>query len=182
MTDQSSGSSRPKARAMLRKFELPTQPDGVVPSRDIDDDFLKTALERAETAFARERENIAQAYEDLEFRAGEQWPAYARQAREKSKRPILTVNRIPQFVRQVTGDIRLMKPSIKAVPIDARGSAQVAQLILGMIRYIENRSEAQSAYALAADSQVASGIGHWRVTTEYAEETTFNQEIRIVQI
>ena len=51
-----------------------------------------------------------------------------------------------------------------------------------MIRYIENRSHARIAYALAADSQVASGVGHWRVTTEYAEETTFNQECRIVHI
>ncbi len=182
MTEEPTGTRQPKGRAMLRKAELPSQPEATAPQRAIDDDFLKLALDRAETAFARERENIAQAYEDLEFRAGEQWPAYARQARERSKRPILTVNRIPQFVRQVTGDIRLMKPAIKAVPVDARGTTEVAELISGMMRYIENRSEAQSAYALAADSQVTCGIGHWRVTTEYAEETTFNQEIRIVQI
>ncbi len=181
MADETIGVREPKGRAVLRKTELPSPPDAA-PGREIDDDFLKTALDRAESAFARERENIEQAYEDLEFRAGEQWPSYARQAREKSKRPILTVNRIPQFVRQVTGDIRLMKPAIKAVPVDSRASAPVAELISGMIRYIENRSEAQSAYALAADSQVTCGIGHWRVTTEYAEETTFNQEIRIVQI
>jgi hypothetical protein len=48
-----------------------------------------------------------------------------------------------------------------------------------MVRYIENRSYAQSVYTQAADSQVACGIGHWRVLTEYANSTTFNQEIRV---
>ena len=45
--------------------------------------------------------NINEAYEDLEFRAGNQWPAYAKQARKD--RPMLTVNRIPQFIRQDRG-------------------------------------------------------------------------------
>ena len=102
--------------------------------------------------------------------------------RESEDRPILTINRMPQFVRQVTGDMRQMRPSIKAVPVDSRGDPQIAEVIAGMIRYIENRSDRTRHYTKAADSQVAAGIGHWRVTTEYADDSTFNQEIRMVAI
>jgi hypothetical protein len=66
-----------------------------------------------------------------------------RQALEVRKnRPTLTINRIPQFIRQVTGDMRQMRPSIKTVPVDSRGDKDTAETIAGMIRYIENRSDA----------------------------------------
>jgi hypothetical protein len=115
------------------------------PSKEIDDDFLKTAAERACEAYSAERHNIEAAYEDLEYLAGNQWPDYARQQREHEQRPMLTFNRLPQFVQQVTGDIDLNKPSTKIVPVDAHASEQVAELLKGMIRYIKNRSEAKKA-------------------------------------
>jgi len=137
------------------------------------------ALKRWQRAMDRERENIDLAYEDMRFRAGEQWPESARLSREADDRPILTINRIPQFVRQVTGDIRQMRPSIKAVAIDDRGNTETAETLSGMIRYIENRSDARQIYTAAADSMVSCGIGHWKVIHEYAEDTTFDQELGI---
>lgn len=145
-----------------------------------DPDFIATALKRYDAGYDRERDNINEAYEDLEFRAGNQWPAYAKQARKD--RPMLTVNRIPQFIRQITGDIRMMRPSIKVVPVDNRGDVKTAEKLSGLIRYIENRSDARSVYTDAADSQVVAGIGHFRIETEYAASTTFDQEIRIATV
>lgn len=142
-----------------------------------DPDFIATALKRYDAGYDRERDNINEAYEDLEFRAGNQWPDYALKAR--NGRPTLTINRIPQFVRQVTGDIRMMRPSIKVVPVDNRGDVKTAEKLSGLIRYIENRSDARSIYTDSADSQVVAGIGHFRIETEYAASTTFDQEIRI---
>jgi len=180
MPDNTPKKRKPRVAGTLKKPALPSAAEK--PARKIDNDFLRIAIERAHAAHQRERDNMQEAYEDLEFLAGNQWPQYAKQQREAEERPCLTINRLPQFVRQVTGDIRLMKPAIKAVPIDARAKHSIAELISCMIRYIENRSDAQSAYVIGADSMAACGIGHWRVTTEYAEETTFNQEIRIGQI
>jgi Phage P22-like portal protein len=54
-----------------------------------------------------------------------------------------------------------------------------AEVLAGLVRYIENRSDARHAYAQGADSQVVAGIGHWRMLTEYADDSTFDQEIRI---
>lgn len=143
------------------------------------DTLLPVAAKRWAAGYEAERENITQAYEDLRFRAGDQWPKEAIAQREADQAPILTINRIPQFVRQVTGDIRQGRPSIKVVPVDDGGDEEAAELRAGIIRYIENRCDAPGAYFSAADSQVNSGIGHWRVITEYASQTTFNQEIGI---
>jgi hypothetical protein len=144
--------------------------------------FVREAMKQYARGYDRERDNIIAAYDDLEFRAGNQWPSDVKQERDQDFRPTLTINRIPQFVRQVTGDIRMMRPSIKVVPVDSRGDQKTADIEAGMIRYIENRSDAQHAYTQGGDSQVACGIGHWRVLTEYADYSTFNQEIRIAGI
>jgi hypothetical protein len=93
--------------------------------------------------------------------------------------PVLTNNQMPQFVHQVTGDIRQMRPAIKVVGVDDQSDPKLADSARGHDRYIENRSDAAGIYFQAADSQVACGIGHARVTTEYADDTTFEQEIRI---
>lgn len=149
---------------------------------DEESQFVREALKRYERGYEKERANISDAYDDLEFRAGNQWPENIKSERETDHRPTLTINRIPQFVRQVTGDIRMMRPSIRVVPVDGRGDQKTADVVAGMIRYIENRSDAQHAYTQGADSQVVCGIGHLRVTTEYADQSTFNQEIRIIGI
>ncbi len=142
--------------------------------------LCKQAIERHHRWVERERVNTEAAYDDLKFKAGEQWDEAAQKARKD--RPILTINRLPQFIRQVTGDMRQMKPSIKTVPVDSRGDQETAETIAGMIRYIENRSDASNIYMNGADSQVTCGIGHWQVEKEYADGTTFNQELRITGI
>lgn len=150
-----------------------------------DSEILDEARERFYRAYQFDRVNHNLATEDLEFRRGEtsdQWPPYARQQREQEGRPILTINRIPQFVNQVTGDIRQMKPAIRVAPVDDHGDEETAEQIAGLIRYIENRSDAQAAYFHAADTQVAAGIGHWRILREYAAESTFEQELRIAPV
>lgn len=159
------------------------------PQATTDKAGTKTILAQArkdwDAAEQRERHNIKLAYEDLEFLAGDelcQWPEKQRKEREDEGRPTLQINELPQFVRQVTGDIRQMKPAIKVVPVDSEADEKVADLRGGLIRYVENRSDAAAIYFRAADSQVACGIGHWRVATEYADSSTFNQEIRIAPI
>ena len=148
-----------------------------------DDDLLKQALEDYDSAYEFQRGNIEDANEDLRFRRGrteDQWTAEALAMR--GDRPCLTINGLPQFIRQVTGDMRQMRPSIKVNPVDSRGDPKTAEVLAGLVRYVENRSFAKHIYTTAADSQVACGIGHWQITTEYAGSSTFNQELRIVGI
>jgi len=148
------------------------------------DDVHAEAMDRYEAGWNRDRKNQDLAYEDLNFLAGEgQWDAKSLQARKQEDRPVLIVNKTPQFVRQVTGDIRQLRPAVKVVPVDDAASKDVATKILpGMVRYIEQRSFAKQVYFGAADQQVGAGIGHVEVYTEYAAGTTMEQEICVRQI
>lgn len=149
------------------------------------EDIHATALKRFDAAWQREQDNIDAAYDDLTFLANEndaQWPEEVKTARQQEGRPCQTINRLVQFVRQITGDIRSMKPAIKVVPVDEQADEKIASDIAGIVRYVENRSEGGAAYYKAADQQVAAGIGHWQIITEYAGERTFEQEVKIVPI
>lgn len=141
------------------------------------------ALLEYERDYAHEKHNIDEAYEDLRFRRGrltDQWTPEA--LTDRVGRPCHVVNKLPQFIRQVTGDMRQSRPGIKVVPVDSGADIKTAEIRAGMIRYVENRSKAKHVYTTGADSQVTCGIGHWAVETEYAHSGTFNQEIRIVGI
>ena len=170
------------AKEITKKPELRTGTRET--STDMQGDAHAEALLRYEAGYNKERKNQDLAYEDLKFLTEEgQWEAIAKQVRESEQRPILTINKCPQFVRQVTGDIRQMRPAIKVVPVDEMADKDIATKILpGMIRYIEQRSDAKGAYFAAADQQVAAGIGHCRVYTEVANSTTMEQEICIGQV
>ncbi len=140
---------------------------------------LAEALKRYRLGWEKDRDNQRKAYEDLAFLAGDgQWEKQALAEREADSRPILTIDKTSQFARQVTGDIRQLRPAVKIVPVDDAADENVgAKILPGMLRYIEQRSDAKAAYFSAADQMVAGGIGHCRVYTEYAAATTMDQEI-----
>ena len=76
--------------------------------------FLELAQERFRTIMDAESILRGKMLEDLRFRASEQWPDHIRSSREQDNRPCLTVNRIPQFIRQVTNSQRASKPSVRS--------------------------------------------------------------------
>lgn len=147
------------------------------------DDVVRLAVKRFQSAWAADKANREAAYDDMEFATGKsQWPAEIRREREGESRPCLTVNHIPKFVRQVTGDIRQMRPAIRVVGVDDAADQDTAKALQAVIRHIENRSDAQEAYFYGVDSAVTAGIGHWRVETEFANDDSDMQEIRISRV
>ncbi|MEN3208637.1 portal protein [Methylorubrum populi] len=169
--------------SLLGRLRKPSKPEADA-NGDPLDKVLDVAKKRWRRADEYDRQNREDAYEDLDFleTPGAQWPERERQLREAEGRPCLEFNRLPTTIAQITGDIRQMRPAIKVVPVDSRGDPETADVIAGMVRYVENRSDAASAYFSAADQQVGAGIGHWKVITEYGSDSTFEQEIRIVGI
>ena len=146
------------------------------------DEILRQARERFERAAEADRENAIEAHDDLKFRVGEQWPEDVKRERESDGRTVLTINRILQFIRQVTGDIRINRPAIRVRPTGKGANRAVAEVLTGLIRHIEQVSQAQTAYTTAADSAAACGIGHFRIVSEYSDDDGFEQDIRIRRI
>ena len=145
------------------------------------DELLKEARDRFDRAWEDDHWNREEALDDLEFLAGEQWPDSVRQERETEKRPILTINRMPQFLRQVTGDIRKTNPAISVGPADGEADTETAEIIEGLTRHIEHQSDATTIYEQTAESAAACGMGWFRVLTDYVPGA-FDQEILIERI
>lgn len=134
-------------------------------------------------AIDADTDNRDEALDDLEQLIGQgQWPDDIRQEREADGRPCLTINRLPQFVRQVTGDIRRMNPSIKVLPGDQEASEDTAEIIEGLTRHIQSESDASSVYEWAAECAAGCGIGWFRIVTEWEDESSFAQKIRLKAI
>jgi Phage P22-like portal protein len=149
-----------------------------------DDDILEEAIKRHKACVEADDENFTQAKSDLEFLTGglAQWDAAALASREARRAPIITVNRLPTFLHQVTNDQRQNTPAIKVSPVDSNADPDTAKTIQGLIRHIEYDSNADTAYDTAVNSAAAIGFGYFRLVTKYCEENGFDQEIRFERI
>lgn len=142
--------------------------------------FHQEAMTRYTDAESYDRMNREAQVDDLSFYAGPgQWDYADRKAREG--RPCLTVNQLPQFVAQVTGDMRQNAPSIRVLPAED-GDKEVAEIRTGLIRHIENASNAPSIYIGAAELQVITGQGNWQVALDWSDDQSFAQDIIIKDV
>lgn len=157
---------------------MPTQDK----SKDTQEAILEIAKKRFQLAVDAEAQSRTEELDDLQFLAGNQWPEDVRKDREADNRPCLTINRLPQFVRQVTNDQRQNRPSINVSPVDSGADVDTAKIFQGIIRHIEQNSNADVAYDTAAEGAAGRGIGYFRLTTDYVDETSFEQEIFIKRI
>jgi hypothetical protein len=156
-------------------------------------DMLATMRARMSTAIAAFGSSREAELDDLRFMAGSadnnfQWPSDVLSTRASSQgmtinaRPCLTINKLPQHVRQVTNDQRQNRPTGKVIPADDHADIEVAEVFNGVIRHIEYVSDADVAYDTACDNQVTYGEGYVRLLTEYCDDNTFDQDIRIARI
>lgn len=158
------------------------------------DKILGEGRRRFKKAIDYETRNRDLAEEDVEFRHGQnQWPEAIQRERDEDDRPCLTFNKLEERVDQVTGDHRLNRASIKVLAVhpetdtegpslDGKSGYRLAQVMNGLIRSIEQRSDAHIAYHTAADHAAGHGWGYWRILTEYDEFDPFVQTIRIGRI
>ncbi len=151
---------------------------------------MRSRLQMAQAAYSDSREDEL---DDLRFMAGSpdnqwQWPADVLATRGSvqgqtiNARPCLTINKLPQHVRQVTNEQRQNRPSGKVIPADDNADVQVAEIFNGVVRHIEYMSDADVAYDTACDNQVTYGEGYIRLLTEYCNEESFDQDIRIARV
>lgn len=146
------------------------------------DAFITLARDRWSAINQHESDIRTKEQDDLAFFASDQWPTEIKAQRTAEKRPCLTINRLPGFVRQITNEMRDGRPGIRVEPVDNFGDKDKAEAIEGVIQHIEANSDADVAYARAADGQVRIGRGYFRVVPEYASDDSFEQELCIKSI
>lgn len=147
-----------------------------------DASFLDVAFNRFKLAAEAEVEIRRRENEDLKFSVGDQWDDEVKRGRDQDKRPCLTINKLPQYIHQITNDQRQNRPSIKVSPADSLATDDTAKVFQGLIRHIEDKSHADIAYDTAFDGTARKGRGFFRIITDYCDPSSFNLEIFIKRI
>jgi hypothetical protein len=154
---------------------------------------LEIMRQRLTMATAAYSESRTSELDDLKFSAASpdnqwQWPSDVLATRgavdgiNTAARPCLTINKLPQHIRQITNDMRQNRPAGKVIPVDDKADIKVAEIYDGMVRHIEYISDADVADDTACENQVTFGEGFFRILTEYCDDESFDQDIRIARI
>lgn len=154
-----------------------TKKNGLTPSQE--KNVLEEARGRLKRALEVDSADRKRAQDELRFVWNInncQWDEEAKKARKK--RPMLTENRNPSFIRQATNAVRQSRPQVRVLPVDGQGDVYTAQIFEGLIRNIEANSRADLAYDGATDLAADCGRGYWKVSTEYQSDG-FEQDITI---
>lgn len=163
---------------------LPDDPEGEEHEDGQDDErILKLAHADWKRASDHWRDNQDAYRLDVSFALeSKQWDEGLARERKENGRPVLTINKLPPFVRQVVNDARQNKPSIKVLPQDSEADPKTAQIYSGLIRNIESTSDADVAYDTAIGCSASGGFGFFRVNLAYVDERSFDQDIVLERI
>ena len=153
-----------------------------IPKKGEPELLIEQVRDNIQNAWSHDRDNRRDQASDIAFCAGDQWPEETRTERESTGRPMLTINRLPQFIRQVTNDIRQADLAIKVSPVDDDADEDLTEVYNGLLRQIHYRSSADHVYATACEHQATGGLGWFRIETDYEDDSAFDQEIKIAPI
>ena len=157
-------------------------------------DLVEKIVKCLQVCVSAESEQRLREEEDLKFdRAlpSDQWPDSVRTARAGStgesggvinERPCLVINKLDQPVQQVINEARGARISVKIKPKSDGASEAGAEIRQAIYRTIEQDSRAHVARLWALDRAVKCGRGHYRISTKYANDGDFDQDIVIERI
>ena len=100
---------------------------------------------------------------------------------ERGNRPCYEFNKLRITCKRIINEMRANRPSGKVRGTED-GDKETAEIYEGLIRNIWNVSDGDTVIDTAAEYQVTSGMGAWRIITEYANDNAFDQDIKIEQI
>ena len=146
--------------------------------------IIEEARKRFKQATDAYSESRRLAVADTQFAFGDsdngwQWAEDLRKRRMTDGRVCLTINLTAQHCNQVINAIRQSRPSCRVMPVDNNGDKKTAEIFSGIIRNIQVLSQADDCHDIAAEHAIYGGFGYWRVITEYASESSFDQVIKI---
>jgi hypothetical protein len=146
--------------------------------------LLKRAYKRFKEFIDWEGEFRERFTNDIRFVSGDpdnhwQWDAVMHQQRTDDLRPSLTFNLTYIDCLLVINQIKKRPPGITVRPTGMGATTKSAEMASGLVREISRASNAPAIYVKSAESLVQGGVGYWRVLTEFEDEMSFDQVIRI---
>ena len=160
----------------------PEDPGYATDRKGVDKEQLhKEMLDRYKAAFDYWKDQYDKAEQDMEFAflPDTQWDEWMAQTRVG--RPMYTVNKLRQAMKQITNDQRQNRPQAKVRAVED-SDADLAEVRQGLLRNIDQTSEADRARDTAFQFAVGGGYGVWRVNYSYEDDGGFDMVIRKEEI
>lgn len=141
-------------------------------------DLVVKVRKRKCIMFDADQDNRTAAMEDIKFlhEPGAQWDKAQKEIR--GDRPCYEFNELRVKALRVINDMRANRPQGKVRAVED-GDVDTAETKEGLIRNLWTVSDGDSVIDYAADYQVSGGMGAWRVETEWSDDSTWRQNIRV---
>ena len=145
-------------------------------------DIFIEARDRLKLCLEAEAMNREEASYAMRFREGEQWEDSKVETSSTMDQPELTINLTDAFVTRIENNIREQRPRGKCHPVGDGADIEIAEIMNGIGRHVETRSDASVAYDMAAKCSVTGGWGYFRLISEYIAENSFQKDLRLLPI
>jgi len=136
-------------------------------------------LDKCQQADKDNRERVREAHLFLDKRDG-QWEPYWWNSNEA--KPRYTFDMVNPIVDQVASEIEQSDYDIRVSPAGGDATKDLAIAYDGIIRNIEQMSNAKTVYAQCARNMVVGGMDGWRVVQKYVDDNSFDQDLAIEHI
>lgn len=136
---------------------------------------LAQRLQDVQSYWTRQYNNVE---DDLRFRSGDQWDERIRRSRESKNQPVVTTDFTQNIIQRIVNPIRKNPFGIRVKHKDLK----MDELYQGLVRDIEYQSNASEAYETGFDTGVGTGIGYIMVNTDYQDDNSLDQTIRIERV
>lgn len=146
-----------------------------------EDEIWTEAKDRLEICNTAESDNRKRAKEAMRFREGDQWDHTVTTTISEDE-PELTINFTDAMCRRVVNNMKQQRPRIKYHPVGDGADIEIAEIMNGLSRHVETRSEASVAYDLAGERAIDAGVGYFRLIAEYLDPRSFQKDLRILPI
>ena len=139
----------------------------------------KVAMDQFNKIYHAEVDQRDLSIEDTRFVnvEGSQWDDFA--SNQRQNRPRYEVNKIALPRNQIIGDFLQMNVGAKVRPYSGGATKELADTFNGLIRHIEVNSDFDKIKHQAFADLTDGGYGAWYVTTEFTDDDSFEQDVKL---
>lgn len=145
----------------------------------IDHDKMINALSAAQTDEHDMREQVREAHLFVNKRDGQWEPEWWQ---SNSGKPRYTFDLTNPIIDQIAGEMEQADFDIRVKPAGGQATKDIAETYDGLIRNIENISNASDIFNHAGRSMVTGGLDGWRIVQKFVDDDSFDQDLMIETI
>ena len=125
--------------------------------------------------------NNKQYHDEMSFVMGGQWEKGETDALRQNKKIPLISNKLGVLANHLLGEQRQNTPNLQVVPDDSV-PAKTAETRAALVKELSLNSKSSVVYQTAFQSAVIGGYGALRISHDYADNKSFEQEINVLEI